>query len=185
MAEPTTRQSLRLPGYDYSQAGGYFVTFYTQGWVHLFGQINSGEILMNDLGYIVQRIWLGLPNHYAGIGLGEYIVMPNHFHGIIFVNGMIKTKSGLSLSRLVGGGLKPPPTSNFKKNEHSNNDGSPHSLSEIIRALKTFSAREINKINSTPGRRVWHKEYFDRIIRNEAELNRIHLYIETNPQRFG
>ena len=176
---------MRLLGYDYTQAGGYFVTIFTQGWVHLFGQVKDDEMLTNDLGLIVQRTWLGLPDHFAGIELGEYIVMPNHFHGIIFVNGMIKTKSGLSSSRLVGVGLNPTPTSNFKKDEHSNNDVSPHPLSEIIRALKTFSAREINKICATPGRKVWHKEYFDRIIRNEAELNRIRLYIATNPQRFG
>jgi REP element-mobilizing transposase RayT len=153
--------------------------------VHLFGLVKDGEMFTNNLGRIVQRTWLGLPDHYAGIELGEYIVMPNHFHGIVFVNGLIKTRSSLKTSLLVGAGLKPAPTKYFNNQEHSEEKPSQHALSEIVRAFKTFSAREINKICKTPGRRVWHKEFYDRIIRNEKELERIRDYIRTNPDRFN
>jgi len=125
---------MRLPDYDYTQSGGNFVTFYTQGWVHLLGQIDSGEMLINDLGRIVQQTWLGLPYHYAGIELGEYIVMPNHFHGIVFINGVIRTRTRTKTSVLVGAGLKPVSTNEFNIQELSETNYSSHSLSEVIRA---------------------------------------------------
>jgi hypothetical protein len=106
MTEILKHQSMRLQGYDYTQSGGYFLPFHTWGWIYLFGQIVDDEMIMNDLGRIVQRTWLGLLDHYAGIDLDEFIVMPNHFHGIIFVNGMIKTRSSLKTSLLVGAGFR-------------------------------------------------------------------------------
>jgi REP element-mobilizing transposase RayT len=159
---------MRLQGYDYTQAGGYFVTIFTQGWAHLFGLVKDGEMFTNNLGRIVQRTWLGLPDLYAGIELGEYIVMPNHFHGILFINGIVMTKTNL-----VEAGLKPAPT-----------NPKIHGLSELMRAFKTFSAREINIVNENPRSAVWQRGYFDRIIRDEKELDRIREYIHNNPDRF-
>ena len=167
---------MRLQGYDYRQAGGYFVTVHTQGWQHLFGKITDGEMLLNDFGRIVQRIWLNLPDHYTGIELDEYVVMPNHFHGIVFINGLIKTRS--LDDNLVSAGLKPALTKGI------NSAPAIHSISEVVRALKTFSAREINKMRHTPGIRVWQKDFYDRIIRSEEELDRVRDYIRSNSARF-
>jgi len=72
------RRSLRLPGYDYSQAGAYFVTACTQNRVMLFGEVIDDDVRLNEMGTIVQRTWDDLPTHYHGIDLDAFIVMPNH-----------------------------------------------------------------------------------------------------------
>ena len=82
---PPRRRSLRLPGYDYSQAGAYFITGCTQNRVMLFGGVIDGDVRLNEMGTIVQQTWDDLPTHYSGINLDAFIVMPNHVHGIIIL----------------------------------------------------------------------------------------------------
>ena len=77
------RKSIRLQGYDYSQAGAYFVTIVAWGRECLFGEITDGEMKLNNAGKIVQWEWLELPKRFGFIELGAYVVMPNHFHGIL------------------------------------------------------------------------------------------------------
>ena len=81
------RRSIRLPGYDYSQAGSYFVTICAQDSECLFGDVVDGMVVLNDAGRMVQTVWDELPKHYPGVQLDEYIVMPNHFHGIVSLVG--------------------------------------------------------------------------------------------------
>ena len=79
----THRHSLRLPGYDYSQAGAYFVTLCTYNRRPLFGGIHDGEMKLNSVGMMVERTWSEIPRHFPNVELGEFVVMPNHIHGII------------------------------------------------------------------------------------------------------
>ncbi|MBN2730593.1 MAG: hypothetical protein JXR53_15320 [Bacteroidales bacterium] len=79
------RRSIRLQGYDYSQAGAYFITVCTSKRECLFGEILNGEMHVNPYGKIVDQCWLDLPNHYENVQLGEHVVMPNHFHGIVMI----------------------------------------------------------------------------------------------------
>ena len=79
------KSSPRLKDYDYSQPGAYFVTTCTHQKVCLFGEVVDGEIILNDAGKIVRECWLDLPNHYSNVQLDEFIVMPNHVHGIVFI----------------------------------------------------------------------------------------------------
>ncbi|MBF8249239.1 MAG: hypothetical protein HW374_2039 [Bacteroidetes bacterium] len=117
----------------------------------------------NSFGKIVHSCWFDLVNHYGNIELDEFVVMPNHVHGII----------GIFESVAVGAGLRPAPTG--KKNDP---------LSEIIRAFKSFSARQNNEIRKTAGKPIWQRNYFDHIIRDERSLEGIRDYISTNPQRW-
>ena len=80
------RRSIRLKGYDYSQAGAYFVTMCTQHRECLFGEIVDGKMRLNEYGQIVQQCWMEIPQHYQNVQLDEYVVMPNHVHGIIIIN---------------------------------------------------------------------------------------------------
>ena len=89
------RRSIRLRGYDYSQKGIYFVTACTQNREHLFGKIEKGEMQMNDAGQMVEFTWFDLPNHNPPIVLDEFVVMPDHVHGIILITD-------------IGAGLNPP-----------------------------------------------------------------------------
>lgn len=96
------RRSIRLRGYDYTRAGAYFVTICTQNRECLFGNIVEGEIRLNDAGHVVQSVWNELPQHYPGVDVDAFVVMPNHIHGIIV----------LMDGNIVGAGLKPAPYGN-------------------------------------------------------------------------
>jgi putative transposase len=154
------RKSPRLQGYDYAGEGAYFVTICTQNRVHLFGDVVDDEMVLNTLGCIVETCWDDLPNHYNNIQLDAFVVMPNHIHGIIFIS-----------DGDVGAGFKPAPTKR-------------HGLTEIVRGLKTFSARKINQLRDTPGISVWQRSFHDHIIRDPHGLDKIRAYIATNPARW-
>lgn len=81
------RRSIRLRGYDYSQAGAYFITICTQNRLHLFGEIVNNKMILNGAGKMVEQTWNEIPVFYDGFGVNEYVVMPNHFHGVIVVAG--------------------------------------------------------------------------------------------------
>jgi REP element-mobilizing transposase RayT len=159
--EKHRRRSIRLKGYDYSQAGAYFVTVCTHNREYLFGNVVNDETVLSRYGKIVENVWYNLTNHYLNIKLDASVVMPNHIHGIIILMEMDN----------VGAGFKPAPTDLTKY----------YPLSEIIRAFKTFSARHVNELRITPGIPVWQRNYHEHIVRNENELNRIREYIVNNP----
>ena len=77
------RKSIRLKGYDYTQAGLYFITICCQNRECLFGNIINGEMILNDAGNIANECWLAIPNHFPNVVLHEFVIMPNHIHGII------------------------------------------------------------------------------------------------------
>lgn len=163
---PRKRKPLRLKEYDYTQTGAYFITICTKNREHIFGEIVGGAVRENVFGEIVKSCWQYLPNHYSAIELDEFVVMPNHVHGII----MILPDDNDAAP--VGAGLRPAPTTTTTKR---------YSLSEIVRAFKSFSARQINELRKTIGIPVWQRNYYEHIIRNERALNRIREYIQNNP----
>ena len=158
------RRSIRLRGYDYSQAGAYFVTICVQNRECLFGLIAGGEMRLNEAGKIVQTTWNALPDYYSHIELDGLVIMPNHLHGIIV------------LRDLVGAGFKPAPTTTNPAPANQR-----HGLPEIVRALKTFSSRRINEWRNTPGAKLWQRNYWEHIIRSDADHLRIREYINNNP----
>ena len=163
------RKSIRLRGYDYSRAGAYFVTICTHNRTPLFGDIVNGEMRLDDAGQLVQRTWEGLPRHYSHAELDAFVIMPNHIHGIIVLT-----------PTPVGEGFKPAPTAMTTPAPAATR----HSLAEIIRGFKTFSARGFNELRSTPGIPLWQRNYYEHIIRNDAALDRIRQYIMDNPARW-
>ena len=82
-AEFPQRRSIRLQGYDYSLQGFYFITFCTEYRKHLFGRIKSGRMILNVAGEMIKKLWREIPNDFDNIKLSEFVIMPNHFHGII------------------------------------------------------------------------------------------------------
>jgi len=177
--EKPRRRSIRLDGYDYAEPGAYFVTVCTQGKECLFGEVVDGGMRLNPWGEIVWETWERLPCHYPSVESDAFVVMPNHVHGVIF---------------LVGAGFKPA-----RANDSPRNDTEAESrragfkpaptirrgLPEIVRALKTFSARRINENRETPGVRVWQRNYYKHVIRDDAEWNLVREYIAHNPECWG
>jgi len=155
------RRSIRLKGYDYTQAGAYFVTIVTQNRICLFGDIVEGEVRLSALGQIVAESWQWLAMRYEYVDLDECIIMPNHLHGIIVISD-----DGRS-------GSPTAPTAGKRK-----------PIGRLIGALKTVSTKAINEQRGTPGASVWQRNYYEHVIRNEDSLNRIREYIITNPLRW-
>jgi len=153
------RRSIRLSGYDYTQAGAYFVTVVAYQRECLFGDVMDGNVILNEFGMVVAETWQWLENQYPYVTSGTAVVMPNHFHGILIID--------------VGGrgGSRTAPTDSIKRKP----------LGRLIGAFKTMSTKQINVLRNSPGIHVWQRNYYERIIRDEREMDRIHRYIESNP----
>ena len=156
--ETPRRKQIRLRGYDYSQPGRYFVTVCALEKTCIFGEIHDGYFDPSPVGNIVRECWFELPYHYAGLYLDEFIVMPNHVHGVmIFIDP-------------VGVGLKGHVNASRRR-----------SVLEVVRAFKTFSGRRINEMRGVSGCAVWQRGYYEHIVRTDAALDEIRKYIRNNP----
>jgi putative transposase len=163
---PHQRRSMRLPGYDYTQPGAYFVTLVTQNRLRLFGEIVDGEMRLNAVGEIVSQAWQWLARQYPYVDIDEWVIMPNHLHGIIWI---------VNNDAPGRGGSRTAPT-------HPIHPQKP--LGRLIGAFKTVSTKQINLLNQTPGAALWQRNYFEHIIRNDDDLRRIRAYISNNPLRW-
>ncbi|MBC8335631.1 MAG: transposase [Anaerolineales bacterium] len=173
------RRSIRLKGYDYAQAGAYFVTVVTWQRETLCGKVVDEEMVLNDMGEIVQKWWHQIPTHFPNVELGAFVIMPNHIHGIIMITegrGAVPA-SDTELQELQesqqGRETLPLP---FQKHP---------TLGQIVAYFKYQSTKEINALDGTGAiTKFWQRNYYDRIIRNEREMSRIWDYIEANPARW-
>jgi REP element-mobilizing transposase RayT len=164
------RRSVRLREYDYASPGQYFVTVCTDQRVLLLGEVLEGQMRRNALGDIVHAEWFATERIRPEIRLDAFIVMPNHFHGIIEITP-VGARRCLALQRRIGPTGRP-------------SGPAPGSIGAILGQIKSLSKKAINKIRATPGRPVWQPNYHEHIIRNERELNRIREYICNNPLRW-
>ena len=165
------RRSIRLQGYDYSLLGAYFVTICTQNRVCLFGEIADGKIVLNNAGKIAQQCWLEIPNHFPNVSLDQYVIMPNHVHGIIIINGN-DDKTNMNN---VG-------VQNFEPLQIKQNQFRkiiPRSIGTIIRGYKIGVTKWFHQ--NTNINNVWQRNYYEHILRNEESLNQIRQYIINNP----
>jgi putative transposase len=150
------RRSIRLAGYDYSQCGYYFITVCTQKRRCLFGEIEKDKMILNDAGQMISRWWNELKNKYANIEIGEYVVMPNHCHGIINIVG---TADGEVQGRPI-----------YK----------------MVQWFKTMTTNEyIHNVKQNHWEpfdgKLWQRNYYEQIVRDETSLRRICEYIANNP----
>ena len=128
------RKSIRLPGYDYSQAGVYYVTIVTYQRDSLFGEVVNGEMVLNDFGKIADECWRAIPDHFPLVELGAYVVMPNHVHGIIVI-----TDNGRGAAL-----LRPYDQPDINDNPYKINV-KPGSLGAIVRSFKSAVSYRIHK----------------------------------------
>lgn len=178
------RRSLRLKGYDYSQAGAYFVTVCAYEKECLFGEIEKGVMRLNKYGEIVASEWVRSAEVRLEIECGEFVVMPNHFHGIVHIVGVYgntpisRDEKKMASSRNKGvlqygkGVLPYAPTSPSRN------------IGAMVRGFKGAASRRINEIRNTPGVPVWQRNYYEHVIRGDGDYNRIAEYVANNPQRW-
>ena len=147
------RKKNRLPEYDYSKPGYYYVTICTHNRIEWFGDINDGCMNLNDCGLVVKQQWEWLGNQYPYVTLDKYIIMPNHLHGIVLLNRPVRNGRDRSL---------PSKT-----------------LSSLIGAFKKTSSKILH--SQGLNRFKWHKSFYDHIIRDDESLENIRHYIVNNP----
>lgn len=174
------RRSIRLKDYDYTQNGAYFVSVCTHRRACLFGEIHDGDMVLNSYGMIVQEQWEQTGIVRDNVELDAFVIMPNHVHGIILIVDNNDTHENRDGDLMRRGLMHQTPT--MTKREFSKPIA--HSLSTIIGAFKAAVTRHINRLPDSPDHPIWQRNFYEHIIRNEADLNRIREYIIYNPARW-
>lgn len=156
------RHSIRLKGYDYSQEGLYYITICTQGKLFLFGDIIKGKMKLNEAGKMIEQQWINISNRFPNVELDEFVIMPNHVHGIIIINAC-KERAG----------TRPAPT-----------------ISNIIGAFKSITTNEyIHGVKNFDWpvfhQKIWQRNFYEQIIRDIVSLGTIRGYIKDNPVNWG
>jgi REP element-mobilizing transposase RayT len=163
------RRSIRLKEYNYTQPGEYFITLVAYKRSYLFGKITNGTMNLNDFGNIAQSCCHEIPNHFSNARLDEFVVMPNHIHGIIIISDNSPNNASRR-NACVAQTQNPKPISG--------------SLGTIVGSYKSAISKRIDELRGMPGGKVWHRNYYEHIVRNEYSLNRIRQYIISNPNNW-
>ena len=160
MSNPFPNRKLnRYSNFDYSTPGYYFITICVQNFECVFGEIIDGKMVLNECGTVVETCWNRIPNHFPHISLDDYIIMPNHVHGILVIDDA------------TVGNIQTPCQTRWGK-----------TLSSAIRGFKIGVTKSIHK-NHDP-LFAWQKSYYDHIVRNDQSLRNIRQYIRNNPNNW-
>ncbi len=161
-------KSIRLPGYDYSQDGAYFITICTQNRECILSAITDGAVQLSPLGNLVEAEWRRTADLRPNVALDEFVIMPNHLHAIVFI---VRATSRSPLRDDPTPPSKPP-------------GPAPRSLSAIVAGFKSAVTSRVNQARDTPGAPLWQDGYYEHVIRDERDLYQARLYTVGNPSRW-
>jgi REP element-mobilizing transposase RayT len=202
------RRSIRLPGFDYSQAGAYFVTIRIQDGARLFGEVEAGSMVMSDAGKMVNAVWHELSMYYPGVTIDAFQIMPNHIHGIIVLHDAVgatprgcpdrmEAPRGCPDHDAVGATPRGCPDRIATPRGCPDRMEAPRgchtvgllSLPDVVHRFKTMTTKRYTDGVKQQGwprfaGRLWQRNYYEHIIRDEDDLNRIRRYIEENPAKW-
>lgn len=174
--------SARAQWWDYGWNGAYFITICTKNRKHFFGEITKGQMELSRLGVIVDVLWHEIPNHAKYVELGDFVVMPNHIHGILILDkpddvdgSNVETGHALSLHTSNQTSQSPTPGQIRYQNIGKN------TVSSIMGSYKSAVTKHANRLELENG---WQSRFHDHIIRNDSEYQRISDYIITNPDNW-
>lgn len=185
-------ESFRLKGWDYRNNGSYFITICTHKMNYFFGHIAGGEMFLNEIGEFAHKFWAEIPEHFAHVRLGEFVVMPNHVHGVIIIDNI------LASSTVVGSPNCDDPTTIWMDKQETDfknrvtrqkgtnkkmSDITPKSgsVSTIINSYKSVVTKKARKIDLNF---KWQSKFHDRIIRDRREFKNVENYIRNNPKNW-
>ena len=173
--------SARLKNWDYGSNGAYFITICTQNREHFFGDFMDSEFITSEIGTLAEKYWMEIPQHFPYIELGNFVVMPNHVHGILIIDKNVKT-----LQCNVSENESPVETlhcnvSTNKNEQMANISPKSGTISTILRSYKSVVTKNARFIHAEFG---WQPRFHDHIIRNAPEWERIQTYIENNPMNW-
>ncbi len=181
------RRSIRLKGYDYSQEGAYFITICTHNCVCLLAEVADEQVRLNQYGRAVEQEWMRTDIVRPSVVLDDYVVMPNHFHAILFLTdvGASRSSALLGAVSLSDGRLAGNADWGRATRRVAPTGPTPASIGAIVGQFKSLVTKKINALRGTPQRPVWQRNYYERVIRNEDELNRIREYVANNPLQWA
>lgn len=191
------RRSIRLKGYDYTQAGLYFITICCQDRICRFGDVINGEMILNDAGTMVENEWLKLPERFQNIQLHEYVVMPNHFHAIMEIIGATLVVAQNNTIAPVWVSLVDTQNDDDSQNNDDSQKGQPQGIAptgktvgDMVGAFQSIVTLEYIRGVKTLGwqpfdGKLWQRNYWEHIIRNEQSYQRILEYIINNPAKWA
>ncbi len=161
--------SARAAWWDYSADGIYFITICTQNREHYFGEIIKGKMQLSNIGVLADVLWHEIKHHARNIELGAFVVMPNHIHGILILNGNtpVETLHATSLQNANG-----------KNEQMSMISPKQNSISTIIRSYKSAVVKHAHRLGCDF---AWQSRFYDNIIRNQQSYNNVSNYIVNNP----
>ena len=172
------RRSIRLPGYDYSQPGAYFVTICTRGRSCVLGDVSEGVVRLSKSGQIAQDTWMWLGSQYLYVELHEYVIMPNHLHGLIMIHDVAGR----------GGSRAAPATDSMAPLELGDDPISDmikvKPMGELVGAFKTVSTKQVNLLRGSPGAQLWQRGFYEHVVRKPREIDRLRTYIVQNPLKW-
>ena len=172
------RQSIRLINYNYSQPGYYFLTICTYKKQCWFGEIKNDQMHLNQIGKIVANEWLNTPKIRPNFQLDEWVIMPNHLHGIVIINENINLLSDRNVSEqktFIGGNRDILGARNAPLRQE------PNSISSFVAGFKSAVTKQINLLRDNRDIPIWQRNYYESIIRDEQSLMAIREYILNNP----
>ncbi len=175
------RKLNRLAGFDYSKNGWYFVTICTKYKGNVLGEITDKFMELNELGKIVKDQWLWLENRFDYLKYDEWIIMPDHIHGIMVIDNYI-VGNGRDGDEIIVGNGRDGNEIVGNGRDRSVQENKIKSISELVGAFKTTSSKNIHNLGYPNFQ--WHKSFYDEIIRDEKSLERIRKYIIENPDNF-
>ncbi len=168
VATHPTRKPLRLREFNYSSNGAYSVTIVAHERAELFGAIANDVVVANPAGVAVTDAWNTIPERFPTVELDAFMLMPNHMHGILWL------LDEPSVSGVEGAASSAPTTTDPRR----------PALGTVMRAFKSISAREVNRIDDRTGS-VWQRNYFETIVHNQKQLDALRQYIEDNPLKWA
>ncbi len=175
--------SARLQNWDYGSNGVYFITICTQNREHFFGEIVDGEMQLNEIGQLAEKYWLEIPQHFLFIELGNFVVMPNHTHGILIIDKMDVVLPVETLQCNVSTNHNANDyATNYKNEQMANISPKSGTISTIIRSYKSVVSKNARLIHAVFG---WQSRFHDHIIRNEQSYQTISNYIINNPEKWA
>lgn len=167
------RKSIRLQGFDYTQPAAYFITICAYQFQEQWGQIQHAEMIPNKWGEIIQAEWARNAEIQENLSLGAYVLMPNHLHGIIVLHPKEELWQDFYYPNFYA------ETPDEKKQAFGKIV--PHSIPFIIKQFKSTCTKQVRELGFPLTRKHWQRGYYERVIRNPKELERITNYIHNNP----
>jgi REP element-mobilizing transposase RayT len=180
------RKSFRLRDFDYAQDGLYFLTINCHNRRSLFGEIQLNkhekfkvEMQLSDAGKIANQCWLDIPNHFPNVILHDYIIMPNHIHGIIELNKKVGVEN---IQPCNNENIQPRNNENLQPRRNEFQKIIPGSIGSIVRGFKIGVTKWMRQ--NTDIHDVWQRNYYEVIINNDQAYNEISIYISNNPKNW-